>query len=85
MIWKVNLTIITNKIKCISKSYQKNIKKDIEMISFLCYTEYSKGGKMEGIYIRLIPKLKEQLKEEAKEKGMTLTNYIRMILMSRKR
>lgn len=35
------------------------------------------------IFIRIPEDLKEQLQEEAKEKGLTLSSYVRMILIAR--
>lgn len=35
------------------------------------------------MYLNIEEELKEQLKKEAKEKGLTLTAYIRMILIER--
>lgn len=37
------------------------------------------------MYLNIDEELKEQLTKEAKEKGLTLTSYIRMILIERKK
>lgn len=36
------------------------------------------------IYLRIDDDLKKQLQEEAKQKGLTLSSYIRMILIQRR-
>lgn len=37
------------------------------------------------LHIRIDDKLKDQLEEEAKSKGLSLTAYIRMLLIERKK
>jgi len=47
---------------------------------------YNYNGKEEKmIHIRLEEDLKKQLQKEAKEKGLTLCAYIRMLLIERKK
>ena len=40
---------------------------------------------MKMIHILIYESLKEELQQEAKEKGLTLNSYIRMLLLGRKK
>ncbi len=53
---------------------EKNLKKEKRI-----------NRKENKMYLNIDDELKEELKKEAKERGLTLTSYIRLILFERKK
>jgi predicted AAA+ superfamily ATPase len=74
--------IMNNTHFFVSKKYKKGIKKVLkkykkDVIIFI-------DRRVEMLHIKISDDLKNQLKKEAEERGLTLSSYIRLILIGRR-